>query len=89
MKWKWNIFAMKLGRGAEFFEDGSGAFSMNRLTLFGAFFISSSVMLTLTAQDKMTEGIFGLYLGAFVAGNVLNKMSEIKATMGKTDAPAT
>lgn len=74
-----------MNRLHEFFEDDKGRLSMTRLTTFGAFFVSSFVMVKLTQDKLMSAETLGLFLGIFVVGygmsrtaDCYNKLTESK-----------
>lgn len=62
---------------AEFFGGDDGRMSMSRLLMFGSFIVTSAVMMTL--GDKMNEGYFSMYLGAFNGTYLTGKFIDMKA----------
>jgi high-affinity Fe2+/Pb2+ permease len=75
----------KTGDNAFRFEDFfkaaiTGQPSLRRLAFFGAFLTSSWIVLHQEIFGKLTETIFGLYVGAWVVGYVAPAISEKFAT---------
>lgn len=62
----------------QFFEDNTGLLSMNRLTLFGAFIVTSAAFLADAYVGKLTEMTYGLYLGAWVTPYGIGKLTDKK-----------
>lgn len=55
-----------MSRAIELFESDTGALSMSRLLLLGAFIIAGIIMIMLTLQEKMSEGYMTIFLSGFV-----------------------
>lgn len=60
----------------QFFEDNTGMLSMSRLTLFGAFLITSLAFLIQAYNKELTEVAYGLYLGAWVTPYGIGKIAD-------------
>lgn len=62
----------------EFFEDDKERLSMAAAVLFGSFVVTAIIMLTLTFQDKMSEGYLTIFLTAFVANMAIKRTADFK-----------
>lgn len=61
---------------AEFFQDDKGALSMTRLTTFGAFVVSSYVVVHLVHDKLLTDTIFSAFLGIFTLGYGISRAAD-------------
>jgi len=66
----------------EFFQSDAGTLSMSRLLMFGAFMITSIIMILLTKSGAMNEGYFYGYLAAFTGTYLGGKALDVRATGG-------
>lgn len=75
-----------MARIVEFFIDETDRLSMSRLLLFFSFFVASWIVIVDTYRNEAaSEGIFGIYIGAFVGSYVGGKWADRKP--GAMNAP--
>jgi hypothetical protein len=73
------------GRLWEFFEDDSTRLSMSRLTVFGAFWVASYIVI-LNAKSATIGDLLSWYLSAFVLGYLGGKGFDMMSSRGPNPA---